>query len=263
MAVPKTRSQRTVVTVNGLDELISGLTALQREHYPAAMRSAINKSVDNLLDAEKRQMHKDFISPTTFTINSLRPLYASKTNLSGGVRFKDPTRLSDDQHYLYPNVYGVRRGYKPFEGALYRKGILPAGHFALPASGAPRDGYGNVPASLINQILSWFEAHRDKGTRSNMTDATRAKRKAGTKKTYGFQYFALRKANGSMPAGIYRRTYTGFGASTDLIFLFIPANRVNYDRLYRFHEVGTGFFKEDFKDVFGKELETFIKLGLK
>jgi len=250
---------RSAIEIKGLDELKKGLTALQQEKFPSAMRNAINYTLADAKKATVARMHIDFQSPTPFTQNSMKVQEATKTKLSGAVRFKDPTRLSESQHYLYPNTYGVKRGYKPFEAALYKKGILKRGWYAVPGRGAPRDGYGNVPASLYVQIMSFFSAFAEQGTKQNMTDATRAKRKKGTRRKYGFEYFALKNASGSMLPGIYKRTYTAFGTAIDTMFIFVPATVVWYTRQYKFHQTGIEVFKAKLKPYFGSEIDKVLQ----
>jgi len=250
---------RSVITIQGMDALKRGLSDLAQTQYPYAMKNALNATAEKILAAEVSLMHSEFISPTPFTLGALKIDYATKTKLEGGVRFKDPTRLSESQHYLYPNVYGGRRGYKKFEAALFAKGLMPARWYAVPGNDAPLDGYGNVPAALIVQILAWFDANTGRGYQGNMTDATRAKRKKGTRKKYGFEYFALRKKSGRMLPGIYKRTQTPFGTAVNSIFIFVPPEHVGYQRIYHFHETGQRIFNAEFKTRFDTELQAALE----
>ena len=254
---------RAAIEIKGLDELKRGLTAMQQEKYPSAMRNAINYTLADVKTATVARMHIDFKSPTPFTQKSMKVEEASKIKLSGRVVFKDPTRLSESQHYLYPNTYGVKRGHKPFEAALYRKGIIKSGWYAVPGRGVQLDGYGNVPASLYVQIIAFFNAFPEAGSKQNMTDATRARRKKGTKKKYGFEYFALKNANGSMLPGIYKRTYTGFGTAIDAMFIFVPPSHVWYTRQYKFHETGVDVFRAKLKPYFGSEMDRLLQESFK
>lgn len=247
---------RSAIEINGLDELKRDLTELQLTKYPSAMRNAINYTLDDVKAAEVARMQVDFKNPTQFTLNSLKKEEAKKTNLVGRVWFKDPTRLSESQHYLYPNTYGVKRGHKPFEAALYRRGIMAAGDYAVPGNGAPRDSYGNIPASLYVQILSFFNAFSEVGSKQNMTDSTREKRRRGTKKTYGYEYFAIKKRAGGLVPGIYKRTFHPLGARIETMFIFTKNQW--YTRLYKFHETGKHTFESNFKAKFGNELDRML-----
>lgn len=244
----------TSFKIEGLDKLYKSLSALEKDQFPFALKNTINDVATMVQRADKTQMVKDFDRPTPFTQNALKINYATKTRLSGGVVFKDPVRLSDSQHYLYHNVYGVLRGYKKFEGALYAKGILPAGHYAVPGKGMKLDAYGNVAAGTIVQILAWFGANSGTGFFGNSTDATKAKRKRGTKKKYGFEYFTLRKKNRNLLPGIYRRTITPFGTSLESMFIFIPRTSVGYQRTYSFFETSHEVFNNNFQFLYERNM---------
>lgn len=263
MAVPRSLSDRGLISIQGLDELKQGLTALQQEQYPFAMKNAINATSAKVKDAVVRQMHADIANPVPFTLNAMAIDYASKTNLKGRVHFKDPARLSESQHYLYPIVYGVRRGFKKFEAALFARGILPARWYAVPGKDQPLDQYGNVPSSLIIEILAWFNANAVVGSTSGMTDATRAKRRAGTRKTFGYEFFALRKQSGGMLPGIYRRVFFPDQTKVYSVFIFVPESHVGYQRTYRFHEEGRRVFDAEFRSTFGEELQKAMETALK
>jgi hypothetical protein len=245
---------RQIVTIKGLDEFKKGLSDLELNQYPYAMKEAINRMAEIVQKGEQTEMVKSYDRPTPFTVNALKINYATKNNLSGGVVFKDPTRLSESQHYLYPTVYGVRRGFKKFEGALYARGLIAAGYYAVPGKDVKLDAYGNVAGSLIVQILSWFGANVKTGSDSTVTDKLKQKKKKGTKKTYGFTYFSLRKRNGNMLPGIYKRTYTPFGSSITSVFIFVPKNITWYPKHFAFHETGKFIFNTNFKIIFNQKL---------
>lgn len=263
MAVPRSLSDRSSIIIQGMEELLQGLTTLQIDQYPFAMKNAINATAEKVKVGVVQQMHADIAKPTPFTLNAMAIDYATKNNLNGRVHFKDPPRLSDSQHYLYPIVYGVKRGYKKFEAALYAQGILPARWYAVPGKDQPLDQYGNVPASLIVEILAWFNAFNAAGYKSNMTDATRARRKRGTRKTFGYEFFAVRKKTGPMLPGIYRRVFFPDHIKVYSVFIFVPPDHVGYQRTYHFHEEGRRVFDAEFKTTFGAELQKAMETALK
>lgn len=263
---------RNIVEIKGLDAFKKGLSDLQLEQYPYAMKEALNEMSAIVQKGEKQRMSQDFDRPTPFTLNALRINYATKSNLSGGVVFKDPPRLSESQHYIYPNVFGVKRGFKKFEAALYARGLMPAGYYAVPGKSVQLDAFGNVPSSLVIQVLSWFGANTNAGYTSATSDATKAKRKRGTKKKYGFEYFSLRKKTGNLLPGIYKRTYTPFvdpetgkllPSSISSVFIFVQKQYVGYQRPFKFHETGKTIFNQYFKQTFGERLEFAMKTALK
>lgn len=243
---------RTVTKITGIDELKKGLSELEKDQYPFAMRNAINELSETILPIERTAMLRQFDRPTTFTLNSLRVEYATKTKLIGGVKFKDPARLSESQHYLYPNTYGVKRGFKKFEAALYALGIMQSGWNAVPGKSVQLDSSGNVPQSIHNEILSWFSG--------KTTDAAKDRKRRGTKKTSGYEYFARLERKGSMLPGIYKRTFRPGFPKIESMFIFVRKSEVDYTDKYKFHEIAKSaerqYFKQIFEDEMQKALET-------
>jgi hypothetical protein len=222
------------------------------------MKEAINEMAGIVQKGEQQRMATDFDRPTPFTVNALKINYATKTKLSGGVVFKEPARLSESQHYLYPNVFGVQRGFKKFEGALYAQGLIPPGHVAIPGKGLALDAYGNVPSSLYNQILSWFGANK-----KPTTTAVKEKKKRGTRKTYGFEYVAIIKKTGGLIPGIYKRSFTPFGTATSTMFIYVQQSKASYTQKYKFHETGKKIFNQYFKLTFDQKLDLAMRTALK
>ncbi len=88
---------------------------------------------------------------------------------------------------------------------------MPQGWYSVPGAGAQIDRYGNISSGQIRQILSWFgAAERSAGSTQNMTADGRAKRRKGTKKNVGYEYFCVmpgRQKNLKQP-GIYQRFFS-------------------------------------------------------
>lgn len=257
------------VEIKGLEELKKGLTEFQQNLYPTAMRNALNDVAFMAKSAVVEQMKVDLDRPTSFTLNAFYVDKASKENLSAKLRFQDPTRLSESQHYLYPTTYGVIRGFKKFEAALLAKGLIPSGWMTVPGKDQPLDAYGNVSSGLMKEILAWFEAHPVRaGYQNNMTDATRAKRRAGTRSTLGYEFFVLKTGKGKTPPGIYRRVLLPYqpgeaSSKTYLIFLYVPKSHVWYARKFSFHQTARDVANANLKDVFGREMQINLEKALK
>ncbi len=251
---------RGLVEIKGLDELKKGLNEFQQNLYPTAMRNALNDVAFLAKGAVIEQAKIDLDRPTTFTLNAFYVDKASRETLSARLRFKDPERLSESQHYLYPTTYGVPRGFKKFEAALYAKGLILSGWYAVPGKDQPLDAYGNVSAGLMKEILAWFDANpvRD-GYASNMTDATRAKRKKGTKKTFGYEFICLKKAKGKLLPGIYRRVFFPDETKLYSVFIFVPKSHIWYAKKFTFHDTARDVFNRNLKDIFGREMQIGIE----
>lgn len=257
------------IEIKGLDELKQGLTEFQQTLYPTAMRNALNDVAFMAKAAVVDQMKIDLDRPTPFTLNAMTVDKASKDNLVARVRFKDPERLSDSQHYLYPTTYGVVRGFKKFEAALLSKRLIPSGWMTVPGKDQPLDAYGNVSGGLMKEILAWFEANPVReGYQNNMTDATRNKRRTGTRSTLGYEFFVLKNGKGKMPPGIYRRVFLPYqpgeaSSKTYLIFLYVPKSHVWYAPKYTFHQTARDVFNANLKDIFGREMQINLEKALK
>lgn len=250
---------KQIVEIKGLDEFKNGLSDLQLEQYPFAMKEAINEMSGIVLKGEQQQISSDMDRPTPFTVNALKINYATKTNLSGGVVFKDPARLSPDQHYIYPNVFGGDRGFKKFEGAMFSQGLMPLGHVAVPGKSINLDAFGNVPSSKISEILAYFGAK----AKNNTTAATKTRKAKGTRRTYGYEYFVQMQKRGGFLPGIYRRTYTTFGTAIDPMFIYVPRFTIRYQQQYKFHDTGRNLFNQYFRQTFNEKLDLAMRTAFK
>lgn len=259
---------RGSIEIKGLDELKQGLTEFQQTLYPTAMRNALNDVTFLAKEAVVAKMKTELDRPTPFTLNAFYVDKASKDKLSTKLRFQDPTRLSDSQHYLYPTTYGVMRGFKKFEAALFAKGLIPSGWLTVPAKDQPLDAYGNVSSGLMKEILAWFEANANNaGYTSNMTDATRSKRRTGTSRTFGYEFFVIKPGKSKLPPGLYRRVFLPYqpgepSSKIYLIFLFVPKANFWYAQKYNFHATARDVLNANLKDIFGREMQINLEKAL-
>jgi hypothetical protein len=213
------------------------ISVLQRElpdwaarRVPSITRNALNDTVEEARFAEIDKIRGVFDRPTPFTQRA--PLYrkATKDNLVAEVYVRDtPSGGSrPPSKFLGPEVRGGPRQHKAFELALIRAGIMRSDEFALPAIGQRRDAYGNLPGSLIVQILSQLRAMSEVGYLANRTakSAARAKRK-GTSRFFVPQSSRGELGIGRLPRGIYTRD--GNRIRGVLMFVGRPTYRKRYD----------------------------------
>lgn len=85
---------------------------------------------------------------------------------------------------------GGDRRWKNMEGALLRKGLMLPGMYAVPGNAAPLDQYGNIPATFIRMLLSYFGSLNE-GNMLAKTKARKAKKGLinGYKAIMGVEYF--------------------------------------------------------------------------
>ena len=158
----------------------AGWQALNDAVYETAMktRQIMPQYIDRPTPYTQRQV--DYEKAKYETVRAAGPIVASVYipyewgNKSGRPAAK----------YLQYQVYGGGRGEKGFEFALMRAGVMFPGEYAVPASGAKLDTYGNMPTSFIRLLLSWFNAAEwTRGFKANLSDRTR-KRLLGQRKYY-------------------------------------------------------------------------------
>lgn len=226
---------------------------------------ALTKTAKRAQDAIRQEMPKVFDRPTRYTLNAtyVKPARAgtkagSKTDLTASVKIKDAelkNQVVPPVNYLVHQVEGGRRQQKRFEVALQRIGILPAGWLAVPGKGAELDAYGNIKASQIVQILSYFQAFGETGYRANSTEATRAKLKRGGRRRYGRAYFAAipgRPRSRHLQPGVYLRQYGAFGTALRPVLIFI--RKATYSPRLPFYDIA----RETFDKWIDHELDAAI-----
>lgn len=219
---------------------------LTERQFEIVKQRAVLYAARVVKEAEVEEMKRCFNSPTNFTLNAFRVTF-DKKNITSTVEIKDGY-WTRSQNYLETQRYGGKRRFKAFELALSAVGVLPHGWLAVPGQGAEMDSFGNMKAGQIRQILSWFDAaERVLGSTQNMGTKGRDKRRKGTKKSRGFEYFAaqpgFRIGRGSwkngktqtLTPGIYRRTYFGFGSAIKPVLIFVK--EASYKPIFKFDEV--------------------------
>lgn len=225
-------------------QAVRHLDDLQRRKVPVAMQRALIGTAKVVRDAEIAEAQRVFHNPTRWTLGSIK--VGPQQNFSIKVGVLDPDGFYRRANkYLHVQIQGGTRQHKAFESALTRAGVMPNGWYAVPGQGAKLDAYGNMGPGQIKQIMSWFNvASPFAGSTQNMTDATRARRRKGTKKNRGFEYFAAMPGertgrrswiNGrrqNLQPGIYQRTYFGFGSAIKPVLIFVP--RVSYRKRFDF-----------------------------
>lgn len=216
-------------------EIAEHLTSLSQRQIPYATARALTKTVQFAALKEEQAMARDFDRPTPYTLNSLYITPATKQKLQAEVKIKDEAFKGNPAiRFLAAEIYGGVRRQKGFETLLQRNGLLPSGWYAVPASGAPKDSYGNVPGSFITRILSQVRAARDALT----NETAKAKRTRNRRKTYGRYFVAYpgRERTKHLTAGIYERI-SAFGGSTIRPVFIFTSRKPRYRQRFKFFEI--------------------------
>lgn len=169
------------IQVQGIEALQRRMAQLPRQARYAGAR-ALNDAAFKLREDLRQELGRAFDRPTPYITNSPRVTRMASPEspqawvapaYQGG-KGVDPDKV------LLAEVFGGTRRLKRFEIALQRKGILPNGMAAVPATWlladpAAGDGHGGIKGSFIVRLLSFLQAFGEQGYRANMTDKGRAK----------------------------------------------------------------------------------------
>lgn len=236
-----------------------------------ALRSAINATVKGGRVAVYAAMRRGFDRPTPYTLNSLRLEEAKEGQQAPRAAVMVKGRLDaiggavPAESYLFAQILGGTRRVKRFESALVKRGILPRGWYAVPGRNARMDGYGNMSAGQIVQIMSWLQLHRPgrgerlKGLRNNTSSKALKKARQGSARRFGTELVvssplqAYRR--GGLPYGIYSRqsstrTTRTAGPAAPLLPLVIFVKSVRYAPKLDFY----GTLQQHAKDVGDAEM---------
>jgi len=231
-----------------VSNLMARMSRYQKQ-FPYAVAVALTRTAKDAQPAVRSAMQQAFDRPTPYTLNSTYVTPAKKTDATpmADVFFKtDASKGTPAAKYIYPEVYGGQRNQKRYERALRAARVLPAGMMTVPGAGVKLDAYGNMPAGLINAMLSQLGANPD--AYQNSTSSKRSRR---TRKVRG-QFFVGRPGGGHLPLGVYLRN--GRKLSPFLIFI----SSANYHQRLPFRETVERVFDERFYLNFDAALASAI-----
>lgn len=229
---------RVDVRVN-VREVLRELERVKRDQIPYATALALTRTALEVKAQEVREMKRVFDRPTSFTLNSVYVRGANKKTLTAYVGLKYLDRL--DESYLDPQIIGGPRRLKRFEVLLQARGILRKGYYAVPASGARLDRFGNVSRGQIQQILSALGAQFDRY--ANRSDSAASRRNARNA-----QYFVPPPWS-HLALGIYQRFGFARGSAIKPVFIFVqqpPTYRARLD----FDGIGDRTAQKEFPQQF-------------
>ncbi|SKC57174.1 hypothetical protein SAMN06296058_1250 [Pseudoxanthomonas indica] len=232
------------IEVDADNLLVRQFTAVERNQLPFAAAQAANATAVEIRSIWARTASRVFDRPVPITVKAAQYERATKQKPYAVIKLRDEaSNGTPPARYLLPQVEGGTRRKKGMERLLQAKGAMSAGSFAVAGKGADLDGYGNVRAKQVNQILSQLGARND--ALQNETEASRQRRqaRAAKKGVRGGNFFAIRAKRGRLLPGIYERLVTGFGSAVRSIFVFVP--NVRYRPRY---------------DIFGLAQRTWQKL---
>jgi len=248
------------------------LSELEQKNLPFALQQTANRTAEEVQRQWIALINRTFDSPVSLTRNSVKVKMARYTRGASGGRINHAAEvfIRDLAHkgtpparYLYPQVHGGARGHKGLERGLQRGHYLLASQYAVPAKTAPLDSHGNVQRGLVPQILSQLKLQRD--DKMNETKESRGERRGKQARKFGrtYDFFALSKRKGRLPAGVYERS-NDKSRALRMIFLFVPGvkyrprldlfgkTKKTWDSVFPFHferEMKKAIENSKFKDL--------------
>lgn len=229
---------------------------------PRVLREALNRTADWAQTDVVRQMRRVFDRPIPYTLRSLRTFYASTSNLTATLWFKQ-RRADEDKLWAVPQIHGGSRATKPMELRLERVGILPRGWRVMPGEGAPLDAYGNISPGEISRVLNVLGMYTEAGY-NKANDKTRARLRKGNARRgqYGFEYWVnpvgARRQKHLQP-GVYRRVYTAYGTSLKPIMIFVSGAK--YRMRLDFFGIVEASMQRHLPVEFDKAMKSFMQTG--
>jgi hypothetical protein len=241
----------TVSASANTKQIADAISRTARDQIPFATANALTAIAKRVKAGQIDVMRKRLDRPTPFTLNSLYIAAARKTKLEARVWFKDyASKGTAAAKYMQPAVYGGGRKHKRFDMALIRRGLMSKGQFAVPASGAPLDAYGNVPRSLYVKILSGLKAFGEQGYDANATDSARSKRKGNA------QRYFVATIDGT--PGIWERVKSAHGDGVKPLFVFADSSP-KYRVRVPFFKIAENIHKANYEREFTYALNEAIR----
>lgn len=216
-----------VTVQHNLDEVFAQMDSFVEELVPQAVAIAMQRTGEDVKQAEIDEIARVFDQPTPWTLNSVYVSNLKQRSNETHVWLKDIWGGGrTDIHYLAPQIYGGGRVDKRSEEIMRLTGILPDGMQVVPGKAAKLDAYGNVSRGLIMQVMSALRISETTAGRSS----DRTKRSEKRRKNLP-QFFVSRGAPSHLRPGIWQRV----GKHVKPILMFTRAGQ--YEERFDFHGI--------------------------
>ncbi|QHG87935.1 hypothetical protein EBN15_14340 [Xanthomonas cucurbitae] len=235
---------------------------LEKKNLPFVVMQAVNATAYEIRETWKRSALRVFDRPTPTTRNAVLYAKATKDRLYAQIFLRNEAlKGTAPDKYLQAQVLGGERGTKGFERLLQKKGLMPAGAFAVAGRRATLDQYGNVSSGQIRQILSQMQAGAEQGYVSNESNESREKRQRREARKFGrtYTYFVLKKRRGRLLPGLYERSND---RSRAIRSIFIFATRATYRPRYDIFAQAQRQWDKLMPFYFSRELEKALQSSM-
>ncbi|MGK0269493.1 MAG: hypothetical protein ACI88H_000124 [Cocleimonas sp.] len=145
--------------VNGIDDAIKSLDALEKEQLPFALALTATWTAQDIQAEEKKVIAHVFDNPSPYVINSVRVKAARKDNPIAAVWVNDGStgKGGNIAETLSAEIWGGRRKPKGFTQVMRTKGILKSNQYLSAAPNARRNQYGNISKASLKKVISDLE----------------------------------------------------------------------------------------------------------
>jgi hypothetical protein len=239
--------------LEGFKEALQGLGELQKKMPSIAARTLTTLAYDAKKEVEG-WLPRVLDRPTPYTMRSLFVFQAEKNDLRAAVAFRSefgkmPRTMMDSieaSRSMRVQVFGGARRHKASERTLLSNGITTTSRsYLVPAKGAQRDAYGNVPGSFMNKVL--FQGVK-RGSASqgyhrplNNRGQHEAKRKG--------QYFVMRRD------GVARGIYQNMGKKAPPLPVFLFAEKAQYKKRVSFYAIAQAVINRNWQKRFNESYD--------
>lgn len=205
--------------IRGQEAVADLLATLSGPKAAAAYAKAMNDTAFQVRREMQAEFGRVFDRVTPYILKSSYVQMATPEKLFARIAPENQRDKAgvDPQKILQAQEFGGPRNAKRSEVLLRNAGILPNGYMTsipkVPYPGSD-DGRGNLRGAFLQQLISYFGAFTEQGSRSNMTDRRKRNIHKGTKKQDGRRYFVaygpLRDGRAShLPPGIWAASGPG------------------------------------------------------
>jgi hypothetical protein len=234
-------------------------TELEKKNLEFAARMAANATGFAIREQWKDKAASVFDRPTELTKRAALVQKATKDRPFATVFLRDESASVPPAKYLLSQALGGVRRHKAFERRLIDAGILPSNQYAVPGKGEPLDGFGNIPGSRLNAILSQLRARFDPKQNETATSAARRRRREAKLGQRRGEIFAVRPGKpNNLPPGVYQRVGTAYGSAVKSVLAFVkpPSYQVRYDIFGYAKGIYTQQFPFHFENELVKAVQT-------
>ncbi|HEU4603750.1 MAG TPA: hypothetical protein VFS24_17375, partial [Steroidobacteraceae bacterium] len=203
------------------------LSGMARDQVPFATVLALTRTAKFAERKIKEEIPRVFDRPTPFTKNAtyVQPATKQRRYAMVYIREQEKGRVAPIR-YLQPQIYGGARGRKSFEKRLIESGKMPPNTYAVAATAADLDQYGNIKGGQITKILSDLQAQFDETQNTTARSRQRRLRSRRRRASFYFSTWPPSPKTAHLKPGIYLRSHFGFGTAIKPVLIFV--RRVRY-----------------------------------